>query len=94
MTANIYWGEAREGHILRVAVPDIYNEFSLERIRVESGCRLEPEQHTEAEIQQMIRAAAVKDVGDTLAGLEAAPPPSGKARFWKQPLNEAPRTSI
>ncbi len=83
MTENIYWGEAREGHILRVAVPDIYDEFSLERIRVESGCRLEPEQHTEAEIQQMIRAAAVKDVGDTLAGLEAAPPPSGKAHSWE-----------
>ena len=55
MTENIYWGVARKGQVLRVAVPDIYDEFALERIRVETGCRLEPEQHTELEIRQMIR---------------------------------------
>ena len=83
MTENIYWGVARKGQVLRVAVPDIYDEFALERIRVETGCRLKPEQHTELEIRQMIRAAAVKEAGDSLAGLESAPPAGDKTNSWE-----------
>ena len=72
MTPLIYWGVSREAGIYRVAVPDIYNELALERIRVESGCRVIPEQHSEKEIRQMIKQAACGGVSDEMAVFEAA----------------------
>lgn len=57
MTNFIYWGMSREADVYRVAVPDIYDELALERIRVESRCKVLPEEHPEKEIQQMIKQA-------------------------------------
>lgn len=56
MTTPIFRGAAREGHVWRVAVPDIYDELLLERLRVESGCRIDPEQKSEAEIRRLLRS--------------------------------------
>lgn len=56
MTTPIFRGAAREGHVWRVAVPDIYDELLLERLRVESGCRILPEQKSEAEIRRLLRS--------------------------------------
>lgn len=56
MTTSIFRGEAREGHVWHVAVPDIYDELLLERLRVESGCRIDPEQKSEAEIRRLLRS--------------------------------------
>ena len=60
---------------MRVAVADIYDELLLERIRVESGCRVVPVQRTEAEIRRMLRADAQRNSEALLRELE-----SGKKR--------------
>lgn len=83
MTPLIYWGVSREAGIYRVAVPDIYDELALERIRVESGCRVIPEQHSEKEIRQMIRENAQKGAGDEMAALEATRSAESKANSWE-----------
>ncbi len=83
MTPLIYWGVSREAGIYRVAVPDIYDELALERIRVESGCRVIPEQHSEKEIHQMIKQAACGGVSDEMEVFEAAKKSGGKANSWE-----------
>ena len=82
MTPLIYWGVSREAGIYRVAVPDIYDELALERIRVESGCRVIPEQHSEKEIRQMIKQAACG--GADCISIPEAPKPGGiKSNSWE-----------
>ena len=82
MTPLIYWGVSREAGIYRVAVPDIYDELALERIRVESGCRVIPEQHSEKEIRQMIKQAACG--GADSISIPEAPKPGGiKSNSWE-----------
>ena len=66
-----------------MAVPDIYDELALERIRIESGCRVIPEQHSEKEIRQMIRENAQKGAGDEMAALEATRSAESKANSWE-----------
>ena len=82
MTPLIYWGVSREAGIYRVAVPDIYDELALERIRVESGCRVIPEQHSEKEIRQMIKQAACG--GADCISIPEAPKPGGlRSNSWE-----------
>ena len=82
MTPLIYWGVSREAGIYRVAVPDIYDELALERIRIESGCRVVPEQHSEKEIRQMIKQAACG--GADCISIPEAPKPGGiKSNSWE-----------
>lgn len=82
MTPLIYWGVSREAGIYRVAVPDIYDELALERIRIESGCRVIPEQHSEKEIRQMIKQAACG--GADCISIPEAPKPGGiKSNSWE-----------
>ena len=83
MTPLIYWGVSREAGIYRVAVPDIYDELALERIRIESGCRVIPEQHSEKEIRQMIREHAQKSADNEMAVLEAAKSSGSRANSWE-----------
>ena len=75
MNTKIFRGESRDGHVMRVAVTDIYDELLLEKIRVESGCRVIPVQRTEAEIRRMLRADTQKTSEALLRELE-----SGKKR--------------
>ena len=82
MTPLIYWGVSREAGIYRVAVPDIYEELALERIRVESGCRVIPEQHSEKEIRQMIKQAAC-GAADCISIPEAPKPGGIKSNSWE-----------
>ena len=82
MTPLIYWGVSREAGIYRVAVPDIYDELALERIRIESGCRVVPEQHSEKEIRQMIKQAAC-GAADCISIPEAPKPGGIKSNSWE-----------
>ena len=82
MTPLIYWGVSREAGIYRVAVPDIYDELALERIRIESGCRVIPEQHSEKEIRQMIKQAAC-GAADCISIPEAPKPGGIKSNSWE-----------
>lgn len=75
MNTKIFRGESRDGHVMRVAVTDIYDELLLERIRTETGCRIIPVQRTEAEIRRMLRADAQRSSEALLRELE-----SGKKR--------------
>ena len=75
MTNTVFRGESRDGHAMRVAVADIYDELLLERIRAESGCRIIPVQRTEDEIRRMLRADAQRSSEALLRELE-----SGKKR--------------
>lgn len=70
MTSNIFRGEAREGHVLRVAIPNIYDELLLERIRVETGCRLQPVLKDEAEIRKLLRNDSKRNSEAILQELE------------------------
>lgn len=70
MTTPIFRGAAREGHVWRVAVPDIYDELLLERIRVESDCRIAPEQKSEAEIRRLLRDDLQKNSEEFIHELE------------------------
>lgn len=72
MTTPIYRGAARAGHVWRVAIPNIYDELLLERIRVESDCRIIPEEKTEAEIRRLLRADQQKNSEAILHDLESA----------------------
>jgi len=83
MTPFIYWGMSRENDCYRVAVPDIYDELSLERIRIESGCRVIPETHSEKEIRQMIREHAQRGKADEMAALEAVKGCAARANSWE-----------
>lgn len=83
MTNLIYWGEKQSTNVLRVAVPDIYDELALERIRVESGMRLEPVMHTEAEIRQMIRSHATRSSDEILESLQAANAGGYRTNTWE-----------
>ena len=61
--------KAHEAGVLSVAISDIHDELTLERIRFQSGCRIVPEQHSEAEIRQMIRLHSQKDSESILRDL-------------------------
>ena len=63
---------SRDAKSLRLAVTDIYDELSLERIRIENGCKVVPEERTETEIRQMIRERTQRDAE---AGLPPWRPP-------------------
>ena len=62
--------KAHEAGVLSVAISDIHDELTLERIRFESGCRVVPEFHSEAEIKQMQRLHAQKDSDSILHELD------------------------
>ncbi len=79
----IYSTIAHEGNTLRVAVTDIFDELSLERIRLESGCKVVPEERSEKEIRQMIRERTQKTAGNDIAALEAARSAESKANSWE-----------
>ncbi|MBO4436238.1 MAG: type II/IV secretion system protein [Fibrobacter sp.] len=83
MTPLIYWGVSREAGIYRVAVPDIYDELALERIRLETGCKVIPEERSEKEIRQMIREHTQKTAGNDIAALEATGNAGNKANSWE-----------
>lgn len=78
----IYWGEALGLDALRVAVPNIYDELALERLRVETGLRLEPVEHSEAEIRQMIRNHATRNSDEILESLQATND-TGRTNTWE-----------
>lgn len=75
----IYSTISRGKDSLRIAVTDIYDELSLERVRVQAGCRIIPEEHSEKEIRQMIRERTQKTAGNDIAALEAARPAESKS---------------
>ena len=68
---------------LRIAVTDIYDEFSLERVRVQAGCRIIPEEHSEKEIRQMIRERTQTEARNGIADLEAARSTESKSNTWE-----------
>lgn len=61
MTMQIYRGEARKADELRVSVPDIYDELLLEKIRIETRCKIIPEQKSITEIRELLRADAAQN---------------------------------
>lgn len=65
MTTSILLGEAREGHALNVAISDIYDELYLEKIRMETRCRIEPVERTPQEIRQLLLAQSL-DAPETI----------------------------
>ena len=71
-------GKAHDAGVLNVAIPDIYDELTLERIRFQSGCRVVPERHSDAEIRQMVRQHSRKDSESILAG-----PQGGRENTWE-----------
>lgn len=56
MSADLYWCQRKNASEIQVAIPDIYNEFLLERIRVENDCRVTPIQSSETEVRLMMRS--------------------------------------
>ena len=72
--------KAHEAGVLSVAISDIHDELTLERIRFKSGCRVVPEKHTEAEIRQMIRARSRKDSESILQSLASQ---AGRESSWE-----------
>lgn len=79
----IYSTIAHEGNTLRVAVTDIYDELSLERIRLETGCKVVPEERSEKEIRQIIRERTQKFAGNDIAALDATRSAENKANSWE-----------
>lgn len=79
----IYSTIAHEGNTLRVAVTDIYDELSLERIRLETGCKIVPEERSEKEIRQIIRERTQKFAGNDIAALDATRSAENKANSWE-----------
>lgn len=73
-------GKAHDAGVLNVAIPDIYDELTLERIRFQSGCRVIPERHSDAEIRQMVRQHSRKDSESILQG---AGPQGGRENTWE-----------
>ena len=69
MATFIMKEKAHEAGVLSVAISDIHDELTLERIRFQSGCRVVPEQHSEAEIRQMVRLHSQKDSESILRDL-------------------------
>ena len=78
MAIFIMRGKAHDAGVLNVAIPDIYDELTLERIRFQSGCRVVPERHSDAEIRQMVRQHSRKDSESILAG-----PQGGRENTWE-----------
>ena len=72
--------KAHEAGVLSVAISDIHDELTLERIRFRSGCRVVPEQHSEAEIRQMVRARSRKDSDSLLQSLASQ---AGRESSWE-----------
>ena len=79
----IYSTIAHEGNTLRVAVTDIYDELSLERIRLETGCKVVPEERSEKEIRQIIRERTQRDAESGIAALEAAKAAGSRSNTWE-----------
>lgn len=79
----IYSTIAHEGNTLRVAVTDIYDELSLERIRLETGCKVVPEERSEKEIRQIIRERTQKFAGNDIAAFDATRSAENKANSWE-----------
>lgn len=79
----IYSTIAQENNTIRIAVTDIYDELSLERIRMQTGCRIIPEKRSEKEIRQMIRERTQKNAGNDIATLEATRSAESKANSWE-----------
>ena len=79
----IYSTIAHEGNTLRVAVTDIYDELSLERIRLETGCKIVPEERSEKEIRQIIRERTQRFAGNDIAALDATRSAENKANSWE-----------
>ena len=73
-------GKAHDASVLTVAIPDIYDELALERIRFESGCRAVPELHSEAEIKQMVRMHTQRDSDSILHELDRQ---ASKPNSWE-----------
>lgn len=61
MKAFIYRGEARVADVLRVSVPDIYDELQLEKIRIATGMKIVPEQKSITEIRELLRKDAAQN---------------------------------
>ena len=80
MATFIMKEKAHEAGVLSVAISDIHDELTLERIRFESGCRVVPEFHSEAEIKQMQRLHAQKDSDSILHELDRQ---TAKANSWE-----------
>ena len=74
---------SRDAKSLRIAVTDIYDELSLERIRIENGCKVVPEERTETEIRQMIRERTQRDAESGIAALEAAKAAGSRSNTWE-----------
>lgn len=74
---------SRDAKSLRLAVTDIYDELSLERIRIENGCKVVPEERTETEIRQMIRERTQRDAESGIAALEAAKAAGNRSNTWE-----------
>ena len=79
----IYSAIAQEGNTLRVAVTDIHDELSLERIRLETGCKIVPEECSEKEIRQMIRERTQKFTGNDIDALDVTRSAENKANSWE-----------
>lgn len=68
---------------LHVVTTDIHDEMSLERIRIATGRRIVPEERSEAEVRQLIRAHAVKDSDSLWETLDNEGKPACKANTWE-----------
>lgn len=68
---------------LHVVTTDIHDEMSLERIRIATGRRIVPEERSEAEVRQLIRAHAVKDPDSLWETLDNEGKPACKANTWE-----------
>ncbi|OWU99013.1 GspE/PulE family protein [Fibrobacter sp. UWR2] len=83
MSNFMYSTISRDAKSLRIAVTDIYDELSLERIRIENGCKVVPEERTETEIRQMIRERTQRDAESGIAALEAAKAAGSRSNTWE-----------
>lgn len=69
MQKTVYSKQEQHDSVLRVAISNIHDELVLEKLRVESGCRVEPEYRPETEIRQIIRARSLNESQSLLEAL-------------------------
>lgn len=69
MQKTVYSKQEQHDSVLHVAISNIHDELVLEKLRVESGCRVEPEYRPETEIRQIIRARSLNESQSLLEAL-------------------------
>jgi len=69
MQKTVYSKQEQHDSVLRIAISNIHDELVLEKLRVESGCRVEPEYRPETEIRQIIRARSLNESQSLLEAL-------------------------